>query len=251
MNPTWEKIDPTKKEFLDKYIENELSNESPEVVEEVLEFIKYLKRFGYDYSEHYLRYVRTYLELVKSFHIPRGKTIVELGGLAPITTYLSKFNDCFIPSPQVDFRIEIDIPESFADYVLSFEVFEHIKDVPEKSLDEVVLFNYSGAKKYISHISNILKPGGYLILTTPNPCSFKSILNILEFKHPYIFPHHVREYTKSEILDLFSGDFELIKYTTFTAFFVDAPRRISDLLSKLGYSLEDRFDTSFFIFKKW
>ena len=62
------KIDPRKKEFLDKYIENELSNESPEVVEEVLEFIKYLKRFGYDYSEHYPTYVRTQLHSIIMFN---------------------------------------------------------------------------------------------------------------------------------------------------------------------------------------
>jgi hypothetical protein len=241
--------DPKKLNFIEKYIDEVISGEFIDLIYQIKEFMDYLKSQKYNLSEHYLRYVMTYLNLCKFFSNIKDKIIVELGGLSPITAYLSKFNGCFI-STDADFRLNIDIPENFADIVFSFEVIEHLKDVPEKSFDEVVLFNFTGVKKYVHHMFKILKEEGYVVLTTPNPCSSKSILNILNFKHPYIFPYHVREYTKEEILKLFQEKFSLEYYTTMEVFFPYSSKKLINFIQNYVFSSEDRGDDQFFIFRK-
>ena len=63
-----------------------------------------------------------------------------------------------------------------ADLVVSFETIEHITD----------------AENFLVQIRNNLKPGGGLILSTPNN----------PYGAPVRYPEHVREYSVSEVLDL-------------------------------------------------
>jgi SAM-dependent methyltransferase len=72
-------------------------------------------------------------------------------------------------------------PDNCIDVVLSFQVIEHIKD------DDL----------FLREIKRVLKPGGKVIITTPNRSMSLT-------KNPY----HIREYSKEEIKSLFSKHFQ-------------------------------------------
>lgn len=87
--------------------------------------------------------------------------------------------------------------------VLCCELIEHLSDDPMHLMSE---------------INRILKPGGHLVLTTPNITSLRAIAGILQGFHPGLFPayirprpsgesdaRHNREYTPREISDLFAN----------------------------------------------
>lgn len=86
-------------------------------------------------------------------------------------------------------------PDQF-DLVIFTEVFEHLHSSPQK---------------VVAEIKRVLKPGGYLIFTTPNVLRFQNIINLIVGKNIYFplfqldqplnFRHH-REYTRQEILEI-------------------------------------------------
>jgi SAM-dependent methyltransferase len=99
--------------------------------------------------------------------------------------------------------------DEFFSTVLCCELIEHLREDPMHMMSE---------------INRILKPGGHLVLTTPNIGSLRAIGAILEGYHPGFFPayirppadgaepeaRHNREYTPKEIvLLLLDSGFEV------------------------------------------
>lgn len=78
---------------------------------------------------------------------------------------------------------KLPFPDSSFDFVISFQVIEHIKNDVE----------------FVSEIHRVLRPGGEAIVSTPNkPISIT--------RNPW----HVREYTDSEFMTLLKSKFDLI-----------------------------------------
>lgn len=101
--------------------------------------------------------------------------------------------------------------ESF-DYVISFQVIEHIKH----------------DKKFVKEVSRILRKGGKFIVSTPNaPTSLT--------RNPW----HIREYTELEFKDLLSNDFSHIE-----AFGVNGNEKVMQYYEQNRKSIERimRFD---------
>ena len=48
-------------------------------------------------------------------------------------------------------------------------------------------------------INRILKPGGYLVLTTPNIASLRAVAGILQGFHPMLFPAYIRPRESGEV----------------------------------------------------
>lgn len=79
---------------------------------------------------------------------------------------------------------KLPFPDSSFDYVISFQVIEHIKDDAE----------------FVAEIYRVLRPGGEAIISTPNkPISIT--------RNPW----HVREYSDSEFMTLLKCKFSEIK----------------------------------------
>lgn len=199
---------------------------------------------------HYIRYMNTAGVLFNSLSTIEDQVIIETGGASPLSGFLSVNNQCF--TTESDLRKKVDAPDSFADLVICCEVFEHIKDHEPTNLNELTSFQASGAKKFISELYRAIKPGGHLLLTTPNSSSYRAILNAVQHKPSYIFRGHVREYTKDELLSLFSS-FELVHYETqnnFSLLLDDGLKVIEKKFNKLKWSTKDRGDNHIFILKK-
>ena len=204
---------------------------------------------SYKYSQHFLRYVTTFGAIARTRPDLSGLTILETGGACPILDFLTADNACY--ATESDLRLEIDAPDGFADVVFCFEVIEHIKDRPETTFEEIVLFRETGIRTLVREIHRVLKPGGLAFVTTPNAASLQVLQNVLAHKPPMVFRPHVREYTKTELEALFSG-FDVVDYESQFNFFSVAgrPEARLEVFEALGASAEHRGDDHFFCFRK-
>ena len=157
----------------------------------------------FDPSENvvFQRHLVAYKEAAK---IVRG-TVLEIGsGEGYGINELSPFSERFIaidkynPSLKEDFKNEEnitfiqtevppikDIDNDSIDFVVTFQVIEHIEN------DEL----------FLTEIKRVLKPGGKLIMTTPN------LLMSLTRS-----PWHIREYTPDQMRDLVNSVFSDVEF---------------------------------------
>jgi SAM-dependent methyltransferase len=211
--------------------------------------------FAEQFSEngHYLRNCQTMAAILNqttALHEPSIR-VLECGGLSLIGKFLNAFG-YNIRTTSTDLRYSIDASDSEFDIVLSLEVIEHIKDQTEESFSDLVLFNGSGVQQYCREMARVTAKGGFVVLTTPNPCSVKSVLNICEYKPPELFRPHVREYSREELVSLMKG-FDLVAYDTHFSFFLlgDGGLRASrKVFEALGVSVQDRGDDHFMLFRR-
>ena len=230
-------------------------------------------------------YIETHLtRLEKTLEItPRGGAgdrILEMGAYLQITPALrtrlgyGEVRACYYgPAGQVErrtitsaqneeFRCDVELfdaekdPFPYADAyfstVMCCELLEHLTEDPLHMLSE---------------INRILKPGGHLVLTTPNIGSLRAIRAILEGYHPGFFPayirppedgqapeaRHNREYTPKEIaLLLLDSGFEVTQLET--GAFRDEPKPehawVEHLLDRYDLSRELRGDGIYAVGRK-
>ena len=71
---------------------------------------------------------------------------------------------------------------------------------PNASAGEVWTFLQTGAANLLRESFRILRPGGSLVLTTPNVTSIESIGHLLRGRHAFNYPPHVREYAPADVV---------------------------------------------------
>jgi len=145
----------------------------------------------------------------------RGKKIVDLGAQPFILScmlalegydvtavdidpepYMKIAEACNVSVIKSDLEKGINLPDSMFDCAVFSEVIEHLNPY------------YLGTT--FSEIHRILKPGGILILTTPNIARMSNRLKLIFGKNP-IPPYHVKEYTMDEVSSfLINGGFDII-----------------------------------------
>jgi SAM-dependent methyltransferase len=154
---------------------------------------------------HTVRYLVTYAMT------PKGPgVLVDIAASSIYTEPLQELKAWTIePVPALSLDYEtgrLPFDDSSVDGVLFCEVLEHFTQDPLHSIIE---------------INRILKPGGFILLTTPNVASWFSIYQALQHKHPSRWPFyslddankrnhiHAREYLVPEVeLLLSAGGFD-------------------------------------------
>jgi glycosyltransferase involved in cell wall biosynthesis/SAM-dependent methyltransferase len=118
----------------------------------------------------------------------------------------------------VEFACELDLfnaekdrfpyEDGYFSTVLCCELIEHLFEDPMHLMSEV---------------NRILKPGGYLVLTTPNIVSLRAIAGLLQGYQPGLFPSYIRPRAGGEVDARHNREY--------------TPREIQDLLENSGFEV--------------
>ena len=231
------------------------------------------------------QYTNTHItRLTKTLSLtPMGdetKSILEMGAYMQITPALryqlqyGSVRGCYYgPKGQTDHHeIESEHGQPFACDVDLFDAEKDVFPYADSSFDTVLcceLLEHLTADPMhmMSEIHRILKPGGALLLTTPNVASHRAIHAILHGYHPSFFPayilprkpgeeaeaRHNREYTAKEVHLLFwEAGFEITHLET--GEFLEQPHPeqhlIAHLLTQYNLSNELRGDGIYCVGRK-
>jgi len=158
---------------------------------------------------HYYR-LNLILNQIKSLNLNSSAKILDVGCYPPhIFNGLTKSGyDTYgisslhekIKNPKISIlNIETQkfpYPQSYFDLIVFSEILEHLTVDPDPIFDQIY---------------NTLKPGGFLIITTPNAVRLHNLIKIIFAKNIYfpiyqlkqsLYHRHHREYTQNEVKDL-------------------------------------------------
>jgi glycosyltransferase involved in cell wall biosynthesis/SAM-dependent methyltransferase len=191
-----------------------------------------------DGSRAYVETHRTRLERTLALTPPGGPQdrILEMGAYLQITPALKtrlgygEVRGCYYgPRGQTDHRSVTS--ESGEDFQCEVDLFDAEKDCfPYKDgyfstvlCCELIEHLPSDPMHMMSEINRILKPGGALVLTTPNIASARAVSAILQGFHPMLFPAYIRPNQEGETEARHNREY--------------SPREIKDLLENSGFEV--------------
>jgi len=127
-----------------------------------------------------------------------GMYVLELGGES-VATDLWRADLPHVQWQNTDFDLRFPWPlqDGLADVIVATEVVEHLSDQPGK-LNEG--FYQLGFRAALRESLRVLKPGGFLLITTPNAASIVHLDMALKALPPWFYPLHVREYTLNDVM---------------------------------------------------
>ena len=123
------------------------------------------------------------MRLCRNIALDYSWKIAETGELSGVSEFLRK-QGYDVTALTGDFRYRIDRPDDSLDLLISLEVLEHIKDQDTANFDELVNFNFSGSEKFLTEIWRCVRPGGFVVLSTPNACSLINLSRLLDYEAP-------------------------------------------------------------------
>lgn len=207
----------------------------------------------YEYT-HTIRFIETWRRMEHLFN--GGEHAVELGGISLLARYMREHRGVEVSEYVRDLREPLQLPDAAFDAVLMLEVLEHLKDrdTAESPIEEIAMFTRSGAISCLREVNRILKPGGYLILTTPNACSVDAMGRILLGLHPFQYEPHVREYAPRDVRMLAEETgFSCLTVSTFFSWNAlpgFSRDKLIKVLIDLDYDASDRGDDMFCLLQK-
>lgn len=207
--------------------------------------VDFLARINTREPWHNRRYLITF-ERIRSL-LTAGVSVLDLGGRSPFTELLEEHGRATVTCRPFDLRQPFPLADGSFDLVLCLEVIEHVKDRETQDLEGLSEFTFNGVRNCLDESRRVLKPGGLLVLSTPNACSYRSLLNVFQCRHPYQYPPHNRELCPDDVRGLLtSSGFRVESLATIDAW-SNGGRRARLMLLALatrlfGFSTRDRDD---------
>ena len=135
-------------------------------------------------------------------------TVLEIGcGEGYGISELAKFSNKYIGVDKFDTFISDDLRNNY-DIVFHKMEIPPLKNIEENSVDFVVTFqvieHIQDDNYFLQEIFRVLKPGGKLLLTTPNKLMSLS-------RNPW----HIREYSPKEMKDILKKYFKMLRNPIF------------------------------------
>ena len=140
-----------------------------------------------------------------------SKSILEMGAYMQLTPALKYrlgygyVRGCYYgPEGRVDHKsIVSENGDVFECHIDHFDAEKHTFPYPDESFDtvlccELIEHLFTDPMHMMTEINRILKPGGHLVLTTPNIGSLRSVSAILLGYHPAFFPAYIRPRKEDE-----------------------------------------------------
>ncbi|HEY1240946.1 MAG TPA: glycosyltransferase [Bryobacteraceae bacterium] len=246
------------------------------------ELAEYLRGWAQDEAGE--RYLETHhTRLVKTLEItPRGgpgDRVLEMGAYLQITPALKtrlgygEVRGCYFgKAGQVNHRtVTSRVGETFECCVDLFDAERDRYPYPDEHYTtvlccELIEHLFTDPMHLMSEVNRILKPGGHLVLTTPNISSLRGVAAILQGYHPGFFPaylrpsdseegdaRHNREYTPREIRQLLENSGFTVTLLE-TGEFRDAPHPefawVKELLQRYWLNTEPRGDGIYVVGRK-
>lgn len=201
---------------------------------------------------------RRYLETLRRVRplIDQADAILDLGGRSPFTQLLELASPGRVRLNDHDLRAIFPYEDETFDLVFCLEVIEHIKDRETRDIGELSTFTFSGIRNCLDETRRVLRPGGALVVTTPNVCSYRSILNVLEGRHPFSYGPHNRELALEDLTSLVTEvGFRVEIAESFNAWSQGGRSRtkigvLAAAMFCLGFPLRDREDALFVVARR-
>ena len=243
-----------------------MTTRTPTIVE-IREYLSgFLQEGGENWQEENERYLDAHAHRFHEslrFMPPAtpGERLLELGAAPYFTTLLLKkyypysisISNAVIPGEPLESSIKLNKPAIGAEHVFEYQTFNVELDrypYPDHSFDTVLCWEILehlplDPTHMLLEIHRALKPGGKLLITTPNVLVLRNILALLKNRqniyHPYsgygVYGRHNREWTLDELTQILNG----CGYSIRVAEIVDtyAHRGYSKILKRLFPSLRD------------
>lgn len=179
-----------------------------------------------------------------------GADVVELGGSSPFTDVVRPKCRTLLTIPN-DLRYDLARPDAKWDLCLCMEVIEHVADQDGLNTE----WRGSGVDVMLAEAKRMLKPGGFLFVSTPNAASITAIHHALRLAPPMLYRPHVREYAPYELDEIIrKAGFNITRRETFdlwrNAIDPGQHKMISQFIYNMGYPVELRGEDIFLLAQK-
>lgn len=188
------------------------------------------------------------LEYIRDLQIKEYSTVLEIGGGSLASLIIQKaFPNYKYTLTDFELRKTFPYSDNMFDFIINMEVIEHIFDIELNNHATT----FSGVKHILKECIRVLKPNGFMFLTTPNANSVWIIQRALLYEPPMLFDNHFREFTIEELRKMLTeAGFSIIKLTTEKVWHFWNFEPIYEFMKKNNYSLKNRGDDIFCIVQK-
>jgi 2-polyprenyl-3-methyl-5-hydroxy-6-metoxy-1,4-benzoquinol methylase len=170
-------------------------------------------------TEHHIRFLKT-VEVCTPFVPDPSSTVLDVGRSALTVHLASRYKNVwsmgFDPASDQGGHREADPLSGISHLVFDLNASHDCARWPESPTRfDLILFAetvehiYTAPQFSLLMLSSLLKPNGYLVVTTPNAVSLSKRINLLLGRNPYEMiryfpqnPGHFREYTMRELKEM-------------------------------------------------
>lgn len=202
-------------------------------------------------TTHRRRYALTLKFAIDNGVINADSRVLELTPKNAFTHLIEHvFTGIKVKNTEYELRKPFPEPSNYYDCLFHMEVIEHLKDI--ETDENFHKFDKSGVMDNLKACYEVLKPGGHIIMTTPNANGYRTLVNVLEYRHPFMYSPHPRELSITDVRDyLTEAGFEVKKIETINSWSeTDSFKHLDEMLRAYNYSTNDRHDNMFVIAMK-